>query len=142
MCLRCLGFYSFTLVITKGEVLGPYSCIINIMPQTDTKINFNHRQIYIIFFYCRRDFYKILGVTRSATTNQIKKAYRKLAKELHPDKNKGDEEAEDRFRDLGEAYEVRRPIFWAIESEVAEEKKLILQYCINIILLLYTKESF
>ena len=54
----------------------------------------------------RRDFYKILGVSRNANTNQIKKAYRNLAKELHPDKNKGDPEAEDRFRDLGEAYEV------------------------------------
>ena len=53
-----------------------------------------------------RDFYKILGVSRSANTNQIKKAYRKLAKEMHPDKNPGDEEAEERFKDLGAAYEV------------------------------------
>ncbi|XP_041375031.1 dnaJ homolog subfamily B member 11-like isoform X2 [Gigantopelta aegis] len=53
-----------------------------------------------------RDFYKILGVPRSATTNQIKKAYRKLAKELHPDKNQGDPEAEQQFQDLGAAYEV------------------------------------
>jgi len=55
---------------------------------------------------CRRDFYKILGVPRNANTNQIKKAYRNLAKELHPDKNKDDPDAENRFRDLGEAYEV------------------------------------
>ncbi|XP_064646733.1 dnaJ homolog subfamily B member 11-like [Lineus longissimus] len=53
-----------------------------------------------------RDFYKILGVSKSATTNQIKKAYRKLAKENHPDKNRDDPEAEDRFKDLGAAYEV------------------------------------
>merc|ERR1711976_1097299 len=53
-----------------------------------------------------RDFYQILGVTKSANTNQIKKAYRKLAKELHPDKNPDDPEAENRFRDLGEAYEI------------------------------------
>ena len=45
-------------------------------------------------------------MSRNANTNQIKKAYRNLAKELHPDKNKDDPEAEDRFRDLGEAYEV------------------------------------
>jgi len=61
---------------------------------------------YSGLFIYRRDFYKILGVPRSANTNQIKKAYRNQAKELHPDKNKDDPEAEDRFRDLGEAYEV------------------------------------
>lgn len=55
--------------------------------------------------FSRRDFYKILGVPKSATTNQIKKAYRKLAKELHPDKNTGDPDAESRFQDLGAAYE-------------------------------------
>ncbi|BFZ15379.1 hypothetical protein BsWGS_18418 [Bradybaena similaris] len=53
-----------------------------------------------------RDFYKVLGVSRSADTYQIKRAYRKLAKELHPDKNKDDPEAEERFQNLGAAYEV------------------------------------
>ena len=57
-------------------------------------------------FFHSRDFYKILGVPRSANKNQIKKAYRKLAKELHPDKNPDDPEAEDKFRDISEAYEV------------------------------------
>ncbi|CAG0880095.1 unnamed protein product [Darwinula stevensoni] len=52
-----------------------------------------------------RDFYSILGVPKSATTNQIKKAYRKLAKELHPDKNKDDSDADEKFKDLGAAYE-------------------------------------
>merc|ERR1719328_607755 len=52
-----------------------------------------------------RDFYKILGVSRRADTNQIKKAYRKLAKELHPDKNPDDPEADEKFKDLGVAYE-------------------------------------
>ncbi|KAH8018854.1 hypothetical protein HPB51_012808 [Rhipicephalus microplus] len=54
----------------------------------------------------RRDFYSILGVPRSANLNQIKKAYRKLAKELHPDKNKEDPHAQEKFQDLGAAYEV------------------------------------
>lgn len=43
---------------------------------------------------------------RSANTNQIKKAYRKLAKELHPDKNKDDPDSTKKFQDLGAAYEV------------------------------------
>ena len=71
------------------------------------------------FILCRRDFYKILGVSRSANTNQIKKAYRKLAKDLHPDKNKDDPTAEERFQDLGAAYEVNTfilhlPIFYVV----------------------------
>ncbi|XP_013412509.1 dnaJ homolog subfamily B member 11 [Lingula anatina] len=53
-----------------------------------------------------RDFYNILGVPRNADTNQIKRAYRRLAKEMHPDKNKGDAEANEKFQNLGAAYEV------------------------------------
>ncbi|XP_055837381.1 dnaJ homolog shv [Episyrphus balteatus] len=53
-----------------------------------------------------RDFYRILNVKKSATTNEIKKAYRKQAKELHPDKNKDDPDASTKFQDLGAAYEV------------------------------------
>lgn len=53
-----------------------------------------------------RDFYKILGVRKGANKNEIKKAYRKLAKELHPDKNKDDPDAAEKFQDLGAAYEV------------------------------------
>ncbi len=52
-----------------------------------------------------RDFYAILGVKKSATLNEIKKAYRKQAKELHPDKNKDDPDASTKFQDLGAAYE-------------------------------------
>ena len=54
----------------------------------------------------RRDFYKILGVSRDATTSQIKKAYRKLAVKYHPDKNPDDEDAVSKFHDINEAYEV------------------------------------
>lgn len=53
-----------------------------------------------------RDFYKILGVPRNANKNTIKKAYRKLAKELHPDMNKEDPTAQEKFQDLAMAYEV------------------------------------
>jgi len=55
-----------------------------------------------------RDFYKILGVSRKADTNTIKKAYRKLAKTMHPDKNPDDPTASERFQDLGVAYETLR----------------------------------
>jgi len=53
-----------------------------------------------------RDFYKILGVEKTATTKQIKSAYRKLAKNLHPDKNKDDPNATEKFQELSAAYEV------------------------------------
>lgn len=54
----------------------------------------------------RRDFYSILGVSKSASIRDIKKAYRKLALQLHPDRNQDDPKAQDKFADLGAAYEV------------------------------------
>jgi molecular chaperone DnaJ len=53
-----------------------------------------------------RDFYKSLGVASDASDSEIKKAYRKLAKDLHPDKNPGDAKAEQRFKEVSEAYSV------------------------------------
>lgn len=54
----------------------------------------------------KKDFYSILGVSRSAKPDEIKKAYRKLAMKYHPDKNPGDKKAEEHFKELTEAYEV------------------------------------
>ncbi|HBM16561.1 MAG TPA: molecular chaperone DnaJ [Lentisphaeria bacterium] len=53
-----------------------------------------------------RDYYEILGVNKSATAEEIKKSYRKLAIQFHPDKNPGNKEAEEKFKELSQAYEV------------------------------------
>jgi len=54
----------------------------------------------------KRDYYEILGVSRTATDDEIRKAYRKLAHQYHPDKTGGDKEAEEKFKEIGEAYAV------------------------------------
>ncbi len=56
--------------------------------------------------YIEKDYYKALGVAKDAPAADIKKAYRKLARELHPDKNPGNAEAEAKFKDVSEAYDV------------------------------------
>ena len=53
-----------------------------------------------------KDYYKILGLPKTATDKEIKAAYRKLARQFHPDVNPGDKSAEDKFKNVGEAYEV------------------------------------
>ena len=54
----------------------------------------------------KRDYYEVLGVVKSSSAEEIKKAYRKLALKYHPDKNKGDKTAETKFKEASEAYHV------------------------------------
>src|SRR5579871_4569667 len=54
----------------------------------------------------KRDYYETLGVTRAASDEEIKKAYRRLAIQYHPDRNPGDKQAEEKFKEINEAYQV------------------------------------
>src|SRR5689334_17809706 len=56
----------------------------------------------------KRDYYEALGVSRNADADALKKAYRKLAMQYHPDKNPGDKQAEQKFKEISEAYDVLR----------------------------------
>ena len=54
----------------------------------------------------RPDYYKVLGVGKNASDEEIKKAYRKLARQYHPDRNAGDKKAEERFKEISQAHDV------------------------------------
>src|ERR1700724_1531515 len=54
----------------------------------------------------KRDYYEVLGISRGTSEEEIKRAYRKLAVKFHPDKNPDDSHAEEKFKELGEAYDV------------------------------------
>ena len=53
----------------------------------------------------KRDYYEVLGVSKTATDDELKKAFRKLAKQYHPDLHPGDKECEEKFKEVNEAYD-------------------------------------
>ena len=71
----------------------------------------------------KRDYYEVLGINRSADEKEIKRAYRKLAKKYHPDMNPGDKQAEQKFKEITEAYNVLSD---------QEKKKLYDQYSVRV----------
>src|ERR1700689_1248030 len=54
----------------------------------------------------RQDYYKVLGVGKGASDEEIKKSYRKLARQYHPDRNPGDKKAEERFKEISQAHDI------------------------------------
>ena len=72
-----------------------------------------------------RDYYEILGLSKSASDSEIKSSYRKLAMKYHPDRNPGDKKAEEKFKEISESYEVL--------------KDLVVQHMTNMVMLLSLK---
>ena len=68
----------------------------------------------------KRDYYEVLGVSKDATPEEIKKAYRKKAVQYHPDRNPDDKDAEEKFKEAAEAYDVLSDTEKRISSQISE----------------------
>ena len=76
-----------------------------------------------------KDFYEVLGVESNATSDEIKKAYRKLAIKYHPDKNPGDKKAEEKFKEISNAFDVLKDEVRALQLELPSCSRLV--FCHN-----------
>ena len=76
-----------------------------------------------------KDFYATLGVSKDASTEDIKKAYKKLARENHPDLNPGDTEAEKKFKEISEAIKRRQPVIVNIQQADHEVAVRVIDFC-------------
>ena len=74
-----------------------------------------------------KDFYKILGVDKKASADEIKKKYRSLARDLHPDKTQGDAALEEKFKAVSEAYDILSDSKISLTSSAVETHKISLQ---------------
>ncbi|MFM8839846.1 MAG: DnaJ C-terminal domain-containing protein [bacterium] len=88
-----LAFYLQHLVLQSVDKLGYFRTISTFTSKTSFNMDF-------------KDYYSVLGLTKSAKPDEIKKAYRSLAQQYHPDKNPGDSKSEERFKEINEAYQV------------------------------------
>jgi curved DNA-binding protein CbpA len=81
-----------------------------------------------------KDFYKVLGVDKKAAADEIKKKYRSLARDLHPDKTKGDSAKEEQFKAVSEAYEIlsdpKKAVAILETSSEAETRKIFSLICL------------
>ena len=115
---HAMGFYDYLIQRGGSVVLDTLE-----KPQSDFE---GSKDLY------EKDYYQILGVAKSADSAAIKKQYRKLARELHPDKTKGDKKLEDRFKAVSEAYDILsdnkkhiviRPLCYVQEADIIQYAK-------------------
>ena len=88
-----------------GADIG-YRGTVRNQPDFRRKGNFHFTKVVVNMAETKRDYYEVLGIQKSASADEIKRAYRQLAKKYHPDMNEGDKDAEQKFKEVNEAYAV------------------------------------